>query len=319
MGAAFFSSDDIIPGLTIRSVRERPDPMNTWKLMAGAVLMAFALLSQAQPVWGQASPSAPEPKADAAQSGRSEGEAEAEFPDPDLPPASSTTAARRTYARTYRAPDPEGVERLTPPSDYWRADELDRAYQQGIEDGRNLERMDRHASRTYTNYQQSMAEGHRAFAAGRYGDAARAFLLAAQLNQGDPAARLCAAHARTALGHYEPAAHLIRRAFELQPRMAYLPIDIRTAYAKPGDFESHLEALNRSWEEQPNESARCLVLGYTLLFSKQPRKAESVLGRAMELDPADTVVRLLHEAATLSNPPSQPVQAPKAGPVRRDL
>ncbi len=182
-------------------------------------------------------------------------------------------------------------------------DELEDAYWDGVRDGRDLERVEIQAEKGLSGYRRAMWDGHAAFSAGQYGPAARNFLLAATLNQGDPAARVCAAHSQTALGRYETAVRLLHRAFELEPRMAYLPIDIRKAYGQPGDFAKHLEKLSSHTEAQPENADGWLLLGYYYFFSNDTERAAMALRTAQRLRPNDPLTELLYDVARMTTQP----------------
>jgi tetratricopeptide (TPR) repeat protein len=183
--------------------------------------------------------------------------------------------------------------------------DLEQAYRQGVSDGRNYERFDIQAERGLDSYLGAMADGHEAFFQGRYGRAARFFLLAAELNQGDPSARLCAAHCETALRHYAPAARLLQRALELQPRLVYLPLDIRSAYGVGGDFERHLAALKTAVQSDPDHAGLHLLYGYYQYFSGRPADAARAVTRAAELAPDDRTVARFARAVSMSVPASR--------------
>ena len=234
------------------------------------------------------------------------------FPDPDRPwgrgryldprrhrpryDAGRYRGYRRYYddAYTYRY----GVPYRDDDYDY----EFERAYRQGLADGRNFERFEIQAERGLSAYRRAMGDGHAAFGAGDYGLAARNFILAARLNQGDPAARICAAHAQVALGHYDPAMRLLRRAFELQPRLAYLPIDIRKAYGQAGDFTKHVATLRAAVKADPHDARLCFLLGYYYFFSNEMERAAEMLGEAARLQPDDSLIELLGDVARLTSP-----------------
>ncbi len=137
---------------------------------------------------------------------------------------------------------------------YWRGlDDSDpylyeRAYRQGVTDGRRFEQYEREAELGLKSYLDAMEAGQAAFAEGEYGKASQLYILAARMSQGDPASRVCAGNSLIALGRYDEAAQILRRAFELQPKLAYLPLDIRGEYHKAGDFELHVTALTRAAE-----------------------------------------------------------------------
>ncbi|MCG3131954.1 MAG: hypothetical protein FLDDKLPJ_02764 [Phycisphaerae bacterium] len=137
---------------------------------------------------------------------------------------------------------------------YWRyLDPYDpylfeRVYRQGVTDGRWFEQYERELELGLNTYLKAFEFGHEAFSKGEYDRAARGYLLAARQNQGDPASRLCAGNALIALGRYDDAAQMLRRAFELQPRMAYLPLDIRDEYGQAEDFHQHLSKVKTAAE-----------------------------------------------------------------------
>jgi Flp pilus assembly protein TadD len=147
-----------------------------------------------------------------------------------------------------------------------------------------------------------MARGKKAFEAGDYALAARQFLLAATLDQGDPASRLAAAHALVAVGTFEPAVRLLRRAFELQPRLVYLPLQIRGAYGNPDHFALHLTALREAARNDENNPGIWFLLGYFGYYSDHMAEAADALERAAKLRPTDGLIQQLFELASLSAP-----------------
>ncbi len=180
------------------------------------------------------------------------------------------------------------------------ADDVERAYRQGVADGQSYERFEIQAERGLATYRRAMADGHSEFEAGRYEVAARHFLLAATVNQGDPASRLCAAHAHFALGEYEPAVRLLRRAFELQPKWLYLPMDIRGAYGNLEDFSKHLTALRRAADQDAGNAILWLLLGYCHYFSGDVKGAIEMMTNAMELEPKDEFLLRLADLVGLA-------------------
>jgi Flp pilus assembly protein TadD len=200
------------------------------------------------------------------------------------------------YHRWYY--DDDYTYRFGPRRSYGYEDaDLEQAYRQGVADGRHAERFEVQAERGLANYEDAMARGHAAFRSGDYATALRDFLLAATLNQGDPTSRICAAHARVAAGDYEPAARLLRRAFELQPKIMYLPLDVRTAYGDLGDFQKHRRALRHAAGAEPEHGDLWFVLGYMYFFSDDLTKAARTLAHAAELLPDDALVARLADLA----------------------
>ncbi len=135
------------------------------------------------------------------------------------------------------------------------------------------------------------------FRSGHYAEAADAFRLAADTNQGDPAARLYAAHSLFAVGRYQEGVGYLRRAFELQPRIIYLSYDVRDDYGQRSDFDSQLEALKRAIASSPTNTDRLLMLGYLFYYTKQRDRAYPILARAAAIDPRDALVRQLLQNA----------------------
>ena len=248
------------------------------------------------------------------------------FPDPDRPWGHPRYLDPRRHRPRYDDGRYRGYRRLyrddytyrfgVPYHDDDYAYDLERAYRQGMADGRNYERFEIQAERGLSAYRRAMVDGHGAFALGEYGPSARHFLLAATLNQGDPAARLCAAHAQIALGNYDAAVRLLRRALELQPRIAYLPIDVRKAYGKPGDFGKHVAALREAVKAETEDAELHFLLGYYYFFSGDMAMAAQSLGEASRLAPGDSVIGLLADVAKLTAP-TQQNPAPKQKPERR--
>ncbi len=182
-------------------------------------------------------------------------------------------------------------------------DEIERAYQQGLADGRHQERFEVQAERGLAGYQRAMAKGHEHFVAGRYGSAARDFILAATLNQGDPTSRLCATHTQVALGEYEAAAKLLRRALSLQPRLLYLPLDIRSAYGRDADFETHFATLRQAAECEPQDADRWLLVGYYYYYTGDTAHATQALGRAVALSRQDRQIKRFFDLARMTTDP----------------
>jgi tetratricopeptide (TPR) repeat protein len=166
---------------------------------------------------------------------------------------------------------------------------FDHAYDLGVAPAEIQDRIAAQAARSLTDYQDAMEAGYDAFRRARYGQAARYFLLASQMNHGDPSSRLCAAHAQTAIGQYESAAGLVHRALDLQPKLAYLSVDIRDSYGRGQDFADHLAALSEAVDGSRSADL-WFLLGYYHYNSGDPRLASSALRRANELNPDDRII-----------------------------
>ncbi len=149
---------------------------------------------------------------------------------------------------------------------------------------------DRNLLRTAKAYTE---KGSALFRAGSYEGAADAFRLAAASDHGDAAVRLLAGHAYFALGRYDHAMSYIRRAFQLQPKIAMLDYTIHGQYGNAADFEKHLDSLKKSAEARPADAETWALLGYVYRYSGNRAAAVKALTRAYKMQPQDRFVRAL--------------------------
>ena len=215
---------------------------------------------------------------------------------------------RPYYPRRYYARYPRGRRHWGPdPYEYrdWGTGVFDDGYIGGFHDGRRFQKWQTKAELGLNSYLKAMELGAASVRDGDYGAAARQFILAAKLNQGDAASRLHAVHALTALGHYTDAVPALRRALQLQPRLVYLPLDIRGEYGRPTDFATHLRKLTEAAEQNPNDAGLWLLLGYYQFFCGSRPEAVRSLRRAAQLAPDDAAAGRLFQAARLSTPADQ--------------
>ena len=155
----------------------------------------------------------------------------------------------------------------------------------------------------------SRDRGLAAFRDGRYREAADAFRLACETNQGDPAAELYAGHALFAIGRYHDGVKYLRRALELQPRIAFLTFDMRDDYRDRTEFEQQFKALEEALRIAPRDEDRLFMLGYVLYYGGQRDRAYEPFARLLRIDPRDSVARRLMEAC---QPPDVVVGATSA-------
>jgi hypothetical protein len=149
---------------------------------------------------------------------------------------------------------------------------------------------DRNLLRTAKAY---VTKGQELFRAGKYEEAAAAFRLAATSDNGDASSRLLAAHAYFALGRYGSAMAYLRRAFELQPKIALLDFSIQAEYGNLDELDKQLETLKKHCETTPNDSEAWLLLGYVYRHSGEREASTSALARAYKLMPNDRLVKRL--------------------------
>ncbi len=183
----------------------------------------------------------------------------------------------------------------------------DRGYEDGFRDGLAAARREMSSNRRSDAQGIAMAEGIEKFRKGDYGGAVRHLTLAARLDQGDPMSRLHAAHALVALGHYDDAALLLKRAFQLQPALMNLDIDVRDHYDDRQEFLKHINQLHADAEANPSNAAVWTLLGYYRFYSDDPLGGYRAIRHALKLEPGDRWVGKLHEIARLSVPASEVV------------
>ena len=170
-------------------------------------------------------------------------------------------------------------------------------FTRGYDYGRFIDESNIRTQAVLKHYKGHLSEGLTLFNQGRYHEAADAFRLAADTHQGDPAARIYSAHALFAIGRYRDAVPYLKRAFELQPKIAYLRYDFREDYGVPGDFEKQLAALESALAASPDNIDRLVLLGYVRYFTGQRERSFEPLRRAWNLGRRDSLVKLMLDNA----------------------
>lgn len=176
-------------------------------------------------------------------------------------------------------------------------------YRQGRFYGRREMEAELKAPLFTSTYQHTMHTGAERFGAGDYSAAARHFVLAARLDNGDASSRIRGGHALVAVGRYSEAAALIARAFELQPKLPYLSRDIRNEYGQKDDFDKHLNQLAAAATEAADQADLWALLGYYEFFGGEQTRALRSLSQAETLNPQNSLARRLLEVVRLSVPP----------------
>lgn len=148
-----------------------------------------------------------------------------------------------------------------------------------------------------------VTEGREAFGEGRYGDARDALLRAILGDSRDGYAKLLYALAAMAEGDYEDAAAALRGAMSDAGDLITDPIDVRTFYRDPGEFDGHLARLREATQFAgpvltpiDADDAR-LLLGYLYFASARPTAAREVFDELLMRDFNDELVQRLREAA----------------------
>ncbi|MHC5109838.1 MAG: hypothetical protein ACYTHJ_08170 [Planctomycetota bacterium] len=205
------------------------------------------------------------------------------------------------YSRLYGSAPETRIDRTTvgPNSESYSL-QMDQAYALGTAPEPVQDRLQVQAQYALEEYENAMNSGYAAFEMADYPQAARHFLLATQLNHGDPSSRLCAAHAEVAVGNYSGAAELVRRAFALQPKLVYISVDIPSAYSDIAHFNAHLQALEVAVRKSDDAQLH-LLMGYYYHNSNMTQDARMALARARALDDGDRVIARFAVAAGVGN------------------
>ncbi len=142
-----------------------------------------------------------------------------------------------------------------------------------------------------------LEQGEDAFAMGRYEEARRLFRRAVIALPDDPYAQLDYGLVHFALGEYQVSAQAFRRALAEEPDLLDRLPNVATAYGVSGDFDRHLAALQAHVLREPTDTHARFLYGVVLVSSGDPQGALSQLSRVLYQDPRDTVAYLLRDAA----------------------
>ena len=150
---------------------------------------------------------------------------------------------------------------------------------------------------TLLSYRDLFDRGLDLFRVGSYGQAARAFAAAADKNHEDAAARVHAGQALMAVGMYEEAMRHVRRAFELQPLLMQLPMNLADDYDDRDDYAEHLAALRAHVKAHPQDHDAAILLAYQQFFSSEPQRSSEAMKRIKPLARTDPFAAKLLAAA----------------------
>ncbi|MDO8629046.1 MAG: tetratricopeptide repeat protein [Phycisphaerales bacterium] len=159
----------------------------------------------------------------------------------------------------------------------------------------------------------AVGEGNSAFAAGRYGDARRAYVRAVLLDENDGTAKLLYGLATFAEGDFGVAATALRRALATTPDLIDYPFNIVALYGNGAGFNEQLSALARYIGANPEDREAILLLAYLRYASGEAAEAQVMFGALADADPTDSLVVFLRDAAT------RPMQAGQAQPTQSPL
>jgi len=179
-------------------------------------------------------------------------------------------------------------------------------FMEGYDYGQFIDQADQRVQQLIAHATAQIDRGVKLFQQGQYQQAADIFQLACESNQGDATARVYAGHALFALGRYRDAVRNLRRAFELQPRIAYLIYDVRGDYDEPAKYEQQLNALRKALEMSPRDVDRLFLMGYMHYYTGQRTAAWRYFQRVQEVDKNDAISERLMRNA---QPPDVEVDA----------
>jgi cytochrome c-type biogenesis protein CcmH/NrfG len=158
----------------------------------------------------------------------------------------------------------------------------------------------------------AVGEGNDSFAAGRYGDARRAYVRAVLLDENDGTAKFLYGLATFAEGDFGVAATAVRRALATTPDLIDYPFNIVALYGDEVRFNEQVGALSRYVGANPENLDAVLLLGYLQFASGGAAKAQLVFAALADADPTDSLVIFLRDAATraMQAGQAQPTQVP---------
>lgn len=115
--------------------------------------------------------------------------------------------------------------------------------------------------------------------------------MAAELNQGDPACRIHLMQAQVALGHYDEAARTLRRALELQPKLAFLDLGLAASFSSERDWDDCVNALAEFKAPARDQGQIRFLLGYLEYQRGRLDHAYRAFSTAARLSPQDNLTR----------------------------
>ncbi|QOJ15425.1 MAG: tetratricopeptide repeat protein [Planctomycetia bacterium] len=185
-----------------------------------------------------------------------------------------------------------GVRHVSPRDVSGTHDALHRAAQKNAEREFNQWDMDRRQRRLETAHERMLAQGTELLRRGEYPRAVIALSAAADLDQGDPASRVQLAQARLALGHFDDAAAVLRRALQLQPKLAYMDLRLADRLPKAEDLAAHVGGLSEALGVNGGDGEEWFLLGYLEFQRGRFGEAHAAFSRAAALLGKDDLTRV---------------------------
>lgn len=149
-----------------------------------------------------------------------------------------------------------------------------------------------------------LADGATFFQKGDYEQAVGEFTRALLNDPDNGFAQLGYAVGQFAVGDFQAAAEAIRRGLAMVPDVVDQPIDVVRQYGVEGDFERHLQSLQRYVSANPQDQDAWFLLGYLTYAGGRPADAIVALEKAAAINPQDTYAAVLRDAVKRVKPRS---------------
>lgn len=128
----------------------------------------------------------------------------------------------------------------------------------------------------------------------RSGNARKAMIalsMAAELNKSDPACRIHLMQAQLALGHVDSAATTLRRALELQPKLAYLDLNLAASFSSAEQWEKCVESVSTDKLKPAAQRDVRFLIGFLQFQRGEYDKAHRAFVTAAQLGQRDELTQ----------------------------
>ena len=113
-----------------------------------------------------------------------------------------------------------------------------------------------------------------------------------------------------ALGKYDVASIAVRRALSVTPDLINRPLDVRSMYPDADVYESHLAALKKHVEANPEDRGARFLLGFIHYGSARPEAALALFKQLADADPEDELAAAMRDSAARVIPPDGSASQP---------
>lgn len=220
----------------------------------------------------------------------------------DEEPTGDTGPSRHASAPEDRPPFPTQVEPRdsSGPNAAWRWSPFgcrSRYAEQRAEErrdwrlGYNSDDMRVRRDRLLSAHEKALRSGVMQLRNADYRRALQTLSMAAELNQADPACRIHLMQAQVALGHYDEASKTLRRALELQPKLAFLNLDLADSFSSAHEWDECVNDLASTRDQTRNRGQIKFLLGYLEYQRGRLDHAHRAFFSAARLTPRDELTR----------------------------